>query len=56
MRGAICVLELRKTLQPNLIDGVELLEDYRATTSILFTTKFPEIPGILSINLGKMKG
>ena len=41
------------------MDGVQL--DYKTTEplrggSLLFTTKFPEIPGTRSINLGKMKG
>ena len=41
------------------MDGIQL--DYKTTEplrggSLLFTTKFPEIPGTRSINLGKMKG
>ena len=36
---------------------VQLPQGYRATSkrSLLFATKFPEIPGIHLINLGRMK-
>ena len=40
------------------MDGVQLpqgLEPLRGG-SLLFTTKFPEVPGTHSINLGRMKG
>ena len=57
--GNICIGIKKNTLQPLFMDGVQL--DYKTTEplqggSLLFTTKFPEIPGTRSINLGKMKG
>ena len=48
----------KKTLWPLFMDGVQLpqgLEPLRGG-SLLFTTKFPEVPGTHSIDLGRMKG
>ena len=41
-------LKKKQTLWPLFIDGVQLPQGYRATSggSLVFTTKFPEIPGI----------
>ena len=40
------------------MDGVQLRQGYRATMrrQLLFTTKFPDIPGTHLIDLGRMKG
>ena len=40
------------------MDRVQLPQGYRALRggSLLFTTKFPEIPGTHLIDLGSMKG
>ena len=40
------------------MDGVQLPQGYSATrgASLLFTTKFPKLPGNHLINLGRMKG
>ena len=45
------------------MDGVQLLQGYREGYQkpvyediLLFTTKFPQIPGTNLINLGRMKG
>ena len=40
------------------MDGVQLLQGYRATTrrQFFFTTKTPEISGTHLIDLGRMKG
>ena len=46
---------LKKTLWPLFMDGVQLLEPIRGG-SLLFTTKFPEIPGTHFIDLRRMKG
>ena len=48
----------KKTLCTLFIDGVQLpsrLEQLRGG-SLLFITKFPEVPGTYFINLGKMNG
>ena len=44
-----------KTLWPLFMDGVHLLEPLWGG-SLLFTTKFSEIPGTHFIDLGRMKG
>ena len=48
----------KKLYSPALMDGVKLPQGHRATTrnSLLFTTKFTEIPGTHLKDLGKMKG
>ena len=38
------------------MDGVQVHQNYRATTSLLFTTKFPENPVTHVIDIGRMKG
>ena len=40
------------------MNGVQVPQDYRPTKrrQLLFTTKFPEIPGTHLIDLGRMKG
>ena len=38
------------------MDGVQLLQGYRATTRSRFAIKFSEIPGTRLINLGRIKG
>ena len=48
----ICI-SVKKTLWPVFMDGVQL--PLRRDT-LLFTTKFPEIPGTHFIDLGRMKG
>ena len=46
----------KKALWPLFMDGVQVHQNYRATTSLLFTTKFPENPVTHFIDLGRMKG
>ena len=37
------------------MDGIQLSQGYRATSSRMFTTHFPRYPGTHLIDLGSMK-